>query len=405
MPNKKEAVEAYILNQGIIDEAQIQAEIKKMADQLAPATAAEKGLTTDIDKAYETMMIMTNGASASPAVTQSAPTSAPTVQATAAEQAALNNSILQNFEEKLAVGQNSRIVKYLLSRPAPASYIPENTMGTVVAESWNKIQEKINSGVYRVLDDYTDPKTNELVKSKSNYDALVQAATNGTPVAVYRGAQSTRPQGYVIMLSSGAGAGGQEQTFTRDDAMQLLIWKCNGYLGQKDQPTIRLKTVKGRTDPNKAGQQTQSKTVMTDYNKSILIQAGGVDTIRKAGPETKEMTLKSDLSFRVEEPGALTSKGVAKKRLIRPSVTATAPVLVIGAEYVEKFGQTKKDGSEAPTSPEQIKDMAKIIAAAKLTVLNDSDRVTVLQLDKEYRNDIQEAQKALQTQAPVGAQF
>lgn len=407
MPNKKEVLENYFLSKAIIDEKEIEAEIKKMAAQCPEATAAEKGLTTDVDKAYEVYQIMQGNAGApAPTATQTQIASQPTVGATAAEQAAIRESILQNFEEKLAVGSNSRIVKYLLSRPAPTSYIPEGTTGTINVDKWNQsIRDKITDGTYTVVEDYQDPKTGELVKSKTNYEALAAAVANGTPVDVHRGGLGTRPQGYVIMLGSSSSAGGKEDTFTREEAQQLLTWKCNGFLGGQGQASIRLKTVQNKTDKTKPGAVTQSKTVMTDYNKQVLIAAGGVDTLRVATAEKKATTVKSALSFKVIDNKKVTSKGNHPQRVIRASVVADIPVLKMQEVYETKFGKTKADGSIPPTSPEEQAAMAKVLTSAKLRVLNDPDQSSVLMLNQAYKEDIVAAQAALQAQAPAGAAF
>ena len=54
---KKTQLGQFLLTKGILAPDKVEAEIANMAGQLAPATAAEKGLTSDIDKAYEVMMI------------------------------------------------------------------------------------------------------------------------------------------------------------------------------------------------------------------------------------------------------------------------------------------------------------------------------------------------------------
>lgn len=404
--DKRKALENHCINNGKMGKDEMDAEIARMAGMCPPATATEKGLTTDVDKAYEVLMIMegNQAAPASPAQTQAAGVSQPVAGATAAEMAAVHANVMTNFEEKLAIGSNSQIVKYLLSRPAPDSYIPEGTTGVIDQTKWmESIEKKISSGDYTVVDDYQDPKTMEMVPSKTNYETLKNAAANGTPVNVYRGKLGTRPQGYVIRVGSATSTGAKEETFTREMAMQFLTWKCNGFLGAPGQATIRLKSIQSKANKAIPGQATQSKTVMTDYNKQALIGSGGFDTLRVAGTEAKDMTLKSELFFKVIDNTKTTKKATHPQRIVRASVKASVPVLVLQQQYDELFGKSKADGSIPPTSPEEQAKMAKVLVNAKMQILNDPEKANVLMLTKEYKEDIAAVKNALQGQAPSNA--
>ena len=275
--DKRKALENHCINNGKMGKDEMDAEIARMAGMCPPATATEKGLTTDVDKAYEVLMIMegNQAAPASPAQTQAAGVSQPVAGATAAEMAAVHANVMTNFEEKLAIGSNSQIVKYLLSRPAPESYIPAGTTGVIDQTKWmESIEKKISSGDYTVVDDYQDPKTMEMVPSKTNYETLKNAAANGTPVNVYRGKLGTRPQGYVIRVGSATSTGAKEETFTREMAMQFLTWKCNGFLGAPGQATIRLKSIQSKANKAIPGPRY---TVQDCYDR---LQQAGSDRVR-----------------------------------------------------------------------------------------------------------------------------
>lgn len=401
--SKREELDQYLLQKGILDATQMDEEIKKMAEQCPPATAAEKGLTTDVDKAYETYLIISGNAStpASPAQTV-ANVSQPTSTATAAEIAAVGHAVLQSFQDKASVGVNSRIAKYLLGRPAPSEYIPDGTQGVINAESWKKsIQSKIDSGAYKVLEDYTED--GKVVKSKSNYEALKQAMENGTPVAVHIGQLGTRPVGYVLNIGTSAGTGGDAQVVTRQEAQQLLTWKTNGYLGEAQGAAIRLKTVAQRTDKNNPGRSSAMRTVMVDVNKKQKIESGGYETIRQAGEVKKQMTLKSELSFKVEDTTKTTGAQKHPTRVIRASVQVEIPVLVLVEQYKEKFQKAKADLSIPPTSAEDVVAMSNIIAAARLEATSSENAKQVLMLNPQFKDEVAEMQKAMQTQAPAGA--
>lgn len=403
---KRKALENHCINNGKMTKELIDEEIKNMANMCPTATATEKGLVDEVDKAYEVLMIMegNQGAPASPTITQSAGVSQPVSGATAAEMAAVHANVMTNFEEKLAIGSNSAIVKYLLSRPAPDAYIPNGTTGVIDQGKWQEsIEKKIASGDYTVMDDYQDPKTGEMVLSKTNYETLKNAAANGTPVNVYRGKLGTRPQGYIIRVGSANSAGAKEDTFTREMAMQFLTWKCNGFLGGAGQATIRLKSIQSKADKAIPGQATQAKTVMTDYNKQVLLTAGGYDTLRIASSEVKDMTLKSELFFKVIDNTKTTKKATHPSRIVRASVKASVPVLVLQAQYEELFGKSKADGSIPPTSPEEQAKMAKVLVNAKMQILNDPEKANVLLLTKDYKDDIAAVKNALQGQAPSNA--
>lgn len=401
--SKKEQLDQYLLQKGILDAATMDAEIKKMAEQCPAATATEKGLTTDIDKAFETYLIMSGNASTPASPTQAmAAMSQPTNAATAAERAAVGKQVLDTFQDKIAVGVNSRINLYLLGRPAPATYIPEGTQGVINAESWKtSIQEKIDKGIYRVLDDTTED--GKVIKSKSNYEALKQAMENGTPVAVHIGQLGTRPVGYILALGTATGTGSEAQVVSRQEAQQILTWKTNGYLGEAQGAALRLKTVTSRADKNNPGKSQTMKTVMVDVNKKMKIESGGYETIRIPSETKKTMTLKSELSFKVEDTSKTTGAQKHPTRVIRASVSVEVPTLVLVDKYQEKFQKTKADLSVPPTSAEDMVHMSEIIASARLEATSSENARQVLLLNPQFKDEVAQMQAAMQTQAPAGA--
>lgn len=407
--NKKELVDQYLLQQGFIQEADIAREVKKLADQCPPATAAEKGLTTDYDKAYETYMIITKQQSTAdapagamnPAITMAA-VSQPTSTATAAETAAVSQAVLNSFQEKLTAGMNSKIDIYLLGRPDPSTYIPEGTSGVIIADAWNKtIQSKIDNGTYRVLDDYT--KDGKLIKSKSNYDTLKAAVENGTPMAVHIGPLGTRPVGYILNLGATGADGSSVQVVTRQEAQQILTWKVNGYLGEENGAALRLKTVASRTDKNNPGRAQAMKTVMVDVNKKSKIEAGAYESVREVSDTRKPMTLKTELSFKVEDTSKLTGAQKHPTRVIRASVKVELPTLKMVDKYADKFTKKSADLSIPPTSAEDMVLMSQIIAAARLEATSSDSAKQILLLNPEFKDEVEKMQQAMTTQAPAGA--
>lgn len=406
--DKKEIVDQYLLQNGFIKEEAMQEELHRMAEQCPPATAAEKGLTTDYDKAYETYLILTKqqtvggapAAAMNPATTMAA-VSQPTSTATAAETAAVSAAILNSFQDKLTAGMNSKIQLYLLGRPAPSAYIPEGTTGVIKAESWNKsIQSKIDSGAYRVLDDYT--KDGKVIKSKSNYEALKAAVENGTPVAVHVGPLGTRPVGYVLNLGATGADGSSVQTVTRQEAQQILTWKVNGYLGEENGAALRLKTVASRTDKNNPGRAQAMKTVMVDVNKKTKIESGAYEAVREVSETRKPMTLKTELSFKVEDTTKMTGAQKHPTRVIRASVTVELPTLRLVDKYAEKFQKKGVDLSIPPTSAEDMVLMSQVIAAARLEATSREADKQILLLNPEFKAEVEQMQKAMTTQSPSG---
>ncbi len=402
---KREELEQYWLMQGVLDKDEIQKRIEQMANNVPEATAKEKGLVTVDDRAYETLCIMKGNQSVPAAPTQTVQTvSAPTSTATVAETAAVRMQVQDSFNEKISVGVNSAIVMYLLGRPDPHTYIAEGTQGIIDEAGWNKsIQAKIDSGQYKVMDDYTED--GQLVKSKSNYEALKTAMQNGTPVNVHIGGLGTRPVGYILKVGSAAGAGGTDEVYSRQEAQQLLTWKTNGYLGEAGGAAIRLKTVAMRTDKNNPGRSSAMKTVMVDVNKKSKLDAGAYEAIREPSSTKKTMTLKSELSFKVEDTTKMTGAQKHPTRVIRASVKCEVITLQFVPKYEKKFQKAKKDLSLPPTSEQDIVDMSNIIAAARLEATSSENAERVLMLNPNFADEVKAMRAAMQTQAPAGVKM
>lgn len=332
---KKNALGQMLLAKGILTPSDVEAEISKMASSCPEATAAEKGLTTDVDKAYEVMMIQ-NGTVAPTSTT--AVSTQPTRGVSAAEQKQINMTLIAQQGERSAVSNNSSVDKYVFDRPAPADYIPAGTKGIIPAESWKKIEEEWGG---KVLDD------DDEIASKTNFNTLKAAAEAGTPVDVYVGKMSTKAIGYIINKGSAVGASSQPTQMTREQAENFLALETAGYILSSDvKPGLKLRYIKEHASKSKPGTLVPAKTVLADANKKAAVEAGSYVISREASSESKETGLKTALCFKVDTGKPKRNGQGNIIRTIRVTAKATVPVLERKSEFVEVFGTGKKESNK-----------------------------------------------------------
>ena len=401
--SKHEELLAYLASKGILDQASTDAEIAKMAAKVPAATVAEKGLTTDIDKAYEVMMIENGmGGSASPAVTQSAKGAvAPT--ATSADQAALKSRAVDAAQDRRAVSLNSRLTQYHISRPDPAKQIPAGSKGVIDKESWAKIQAKIDSGEYVIPDEVVKKKDKQTITipNRKNYEALKAAAENGTPIEVHIGAMSKRPIGYDAQIA--AGSGSKNERFTRQTMQSFLTFVAYGCIQPEGDAGVRLRQVGASAKADQLNNTVKKMTVI-DTNKNVLFDKGAYVPVRELSDTQKEQTVKSELSFYVEVTSKVNAENKHPQRAIRASIKMNLPVLEMKAEFKDLYGSRATDTSTVPTTAEQIAEMAKVIAMAQEAVLTDSSQMDILRQDPTYKTEIEALQGIIagNNAAPAG---
>lgn len=331
---KKAALAQYLVTKGILTPAEVDAEIAKMAGQLAPATAADKGLTTDVDKAYEVMSIEKGENVPAPTDT-SAVVTQPTVAISSAEQMAITKTLVNQKKDRAAISANSSVAKFIFDRPAPIDQIPAGTKGIIKKEAWEKI-EKAWAGKVQ-------PNSEELA-SMDNYNTLKAAAESGTPVDIYRGELNKRSIGYLMNVGSVVGSGNQMKQMTREDAKNFLVLTADGYVLAGDTtPGLKLRYIKQKNDTRNPGRVIEARTVLAEANKAAAVEAGNYEVSREvSSTETKEATCKSALCFKVDTGKAKANGTGNIMRTIRVSVTATIPVLVRKDEFVDVFGTGEK---------------------------------------------------------------
>lgn len=369
---KKQELAQYLITKGIIAPADVDAEITKMAGYLSPAVAEQKGLTTEVDKAYETML--TEKGSAAPAPTESAPVvSQPTETISAAEKMAITKTLLQQKNDRLAVSANSACEKIILDRPAPSEQIPAGTTGMITAETWQKIEEKWAG---KVLPD------DDEVKSTTNFEKLRAAAKAGTPVEVYIGGLNKKSIGYIMSVGSVTGAANQSKPMTREQATDFLVLHSDGYVLAGDQtPGLKLRFISAKASKTEPGKFTEAKTVLAEANKNAAIEAGNYVISRVVNPAVvKEVGAKSALCFRVDTGKAKQNGDGNIIRTVRVTLKASIPQLERKPEFVELFGTGERaSGADLKTVPEgkQLKNIAQAQQHAIADLrrkLNDPDQ-------------------------------
>lgn len=367
-PNKKSELASWLVKtKGLLNPADQEAEIAKMAAQCPAATATEKNLVDDVDKAYEVMLIQTGAGAVSPTEVSGAPAVKPTSQISAAEELQISKTLMAQSQDRANVSANTTIESYILDRPAPDQYIPAGTKGTIVEKGWTTLMEQINSGKYTVLpDDGEDVPAEKRIASTTNFNLLKAAAEKNEPVEVYIGGLNKRPIGYLVNKGTAIGSGTAPVQMTREQLEQFLIMETAGYIiASETKPGAKLRYIAGHADPTTPGQMTPSKTQLADANKKAAIEAGSYDVSRETTNDVVPTTVKSTLQFRVKVNGQTLKDGVTPKTITkRVSLKADIPTLQRKPAYIDVFGtglrESNGDLLEVPTG-----DQAKKIQEAQ----------------------------------------
>jgi hypothetical protein len=356
---KKAEISKHLVTKGIITPADVDAEISKMAAQLAPATATEKGLTTDVDKAYEVMLIK-NGTSNPTETTQVAVQ--PTASISAQEQLQINKTLIAQQKDRAAVSANSSIEQLVLDRPAPADHIPAGTKGIISPEAFKKIMEAYGD---KVLPD------DDECASTTNFNTLKAAAEAGTPVDVYIGKMSTKAIGYIVNKGTAIGSSNAPVQMLRDDMEMFLILDTAGFILASDtKPGVKLRYIKGRPDPSKPGHTIPAKTVLADANKKNAMEAGSYVISREVTSEMKETGCKSALCFKIDTGKAKANGQGNIIRTIRVTVKANIPVLARKSTFVDVFGTGEKVSNANLENIPEGKAAENITKAQQLAIAN-----------------------------------
>lgn len=349
MEAKKAELSTYLLkSKGILNPADQEAEIAKMAQACPAATAADKGLTTDIDKAYEVMLIQQGNTEVAPTATSAAVSTQPTPAISAKEELQISKTLLSQQQDRASVSANSSIEALVLDRPDPADIIPAGTKGTVVAKGWESIMAKIENGTYTVMaDDGEEVDADKRIASTTNFNAIKTAVANNTPIDVHIGTLNKKPIGYIVNKGSAVGAGTTPVQMTRATLEEFMIMDTAGYiLASETKPGAKLRYVKPTSDPTNPGKSRGGKTILADANKKAAIEAGSFEVSKEKTADMETTTCKSALQFRVVEAGKFKADGTTPlTRTIRVSLKADLPVLVRKAKFLDVFGTGQRDSN------------------------------------------------------------
>lgn len=377
---KSELASWLVMNKGMLNPADQEAEITKMAAQCPEATAAEKGLVDDVDKAYEVMQIMKGGNTTAPTQTQTPAVTAPTSSISAAEELQISRTLLAQSQDRAAVSANTTIEALVLDRPDPKDIIPAGTKGVIVEKSWKSLMTKIDDGTYTVLADDTEAvEESKRIASTTNFNALKAAFEAGTAVDVYIGGLNKKPIGYIVNKGTAVGAGNAPVQMTREMLEQFLVMDTAGYVvASETKPGAKLRYVKGKTDINNPGKTTQGKTILADANKKAAIEAGSYEISREKTTTLESTGCKSALQFRVSVKGKFMKDGVTPQtRTIRVSLKADLPTLERKAKYVDVFGTGLREANG---------DLTEVPTGEQAKKINEAQRNAIAQL-RQKAND------------------
>lgn len=371
--DKKTELIRFLASKGIISPADQDAEIAKMAQQCPTATANEKGLTDDVDKAYEVMQIQ-QGTAVNPAAGTEQTQVAPTTGISATEQLNITKAIAQQQANRTQVSQTSSIDNLILDRPAPKDIIPAGTKGVIVESSWKNLLEKVEKGELVVCpDDGEDIPADKRIASTTNWNTLKKAAEAKTEIDVYTGNLNTKPIGYTVRKGSNVGQVASPVQMTREDLQRFLTLETAGYILAGDAtPGAKLKSVKAKKSATTPGAVSPKKTVLADANKKAAIENNAYVVSRAVTKEQVSATCKSALRVRFQVPGQTLKDGVTPKTVTkRVSVTADIFTTERKPEFIDKFGtgisQSNSNLTETPDAKEQEKILeAQVRAIAEL---------------------------------------
>lgn len=369
-----------VKTKGIINPTEQNDEIALMAANCPKATAEEKGLTTDVDKAYETMLIM-QGTAVNPTLTQTpAVSTQPAPMISAQEELQISKTLLQQDADRRAVSANSSVDMLVFDRPAPSEYIKPGTTGMIVEKGWNNLMEKIKDGTYTVMPDDDDSvEADKRIASTTNFNTLKAAFESKTPVEVYIGNLVTKAIGYVIKKGTVTGTAATPERMRKERAEQFVVMETSGYILAGDtKPGLKLRYIKGKVDASNPGKSTQGKTVLADANKKAAIEAGSYVVSREVTSETADSTCKSALQFRVTVKGKFMKDGVTPQtRTIRVSLKSALPVLTRKPEFIDEFGTGEREANG---------DLLEVPTGDQAAKINDAQRHAIAQL-RQKAND------------------
>ena len=395
-----------MMTKGLVAPQAQDEEIAKMATLCPEATAKDKGLVDDVDKAYEVMQIQTGNQGVSPTATQAVSNVAPQSTLSSAESAQITKTIMAQSTDRFAVSEASSIERYIFDRPDPSEQIPNGTTGMIKKKSWENIMEKISSGEYTVkADDGEDIDADKRIASTTNFNQLKSAYENNQPVAVYIGELNKKPIGYEVIKGNAVGASQGVVQMDRNDMEIFLSVDAMGYIKSSDtKPGIKLKYVKSKSDPSNPAAAAAGKTVLADGNKQKAIESNSYVISKECTPEKKFQSAKSALQFRVVVKGKFKKDGTTPlTRTIRVPLDAEYYTLQRKAEFVDKFGtgerNTNSDMQETPTGQQLQKiQEASVYAIASLRQ-KSQDPTSMFNMGKELLDKLA-AFDVQPTQAP-----
>lgn len=381
----------FLAAKGIFEADAVEKEIAKMAEQCPAAVAAEKGLTSVDDKAYETMLILQGGAPSATASTGTAATD-PVQSVTSAQVASITKTLLAQTNDRAATSQSTTIDSYIFDKPAPEEIIPAGTKGILTEKGWTSFMAKVESGEYTVCpDDDESVDEGKRIASTTNFNILKDAYAQKTPVDVYIGQRGTKPIGYNVRRGNTSGVAAQSEQMTREELKNFVILHTAGYiLRNGDGPAVTLKSISSKNDNTAPGVKKAARTVLSDVNKKAAVNAGMFEVARQVTNEMKDTSQKAALKVRVIVKGKFQKDGVTPKKLTKTfSVTASTKVTEMKAAYVDKFSTADKGDNLASVPDKQKLAKLQMMQATAIAELRNkaSDPEGMIEL-QAYAEDL-----------------
>lgn len=377
---KKGQLVKFLIGKGFIDPASQEAEIAKMANALAPATAAEKGATSDIDKAFIAMQIEQGDLGGTAPTTGAAQ---PTAMS-AADRMAISRTLSAQQVDRKKYEAGCAVQQFIVARPAQNTYI-SSTTGKVNYESWKNTLDKIASGEIKVVPE-----------DQAKFDALKGSAVEGAELAANISSELPKT---IKLFKVKVPDAPTAKFMDKDELCTMMLLKTNGRIADANddtKPAVSLRVVGGKPDPSNAGAYKPTKVVVAVNHKKATFEDRSNYDIAMTPSKTaaaKDYTVRSKDSFRV-----LTNRkkadGTNITRVVTVPLTVSGQALEVRDEFASKFAK------ESASNKKKTVKLLDAIVVGVHSLLNDS-RPEAVMLTSEYSAEFAAFSQANPT-APAG---
>ena len=358
----KAALVSHFNSQGIVMPADIDREISELAKTYPVASAKEEGIESDVVAcAYKAFMIMNKQNNAGTSVVPVSVAAPTTVSA--ADKQKVGKVIQAQQKDRIKTTNATTINTLIIDKPAPVEYIPAGTTIVFTGDAKAAMLTKLAKDEAKVVADTDD------FKSRSNYDALVLAVTNETPIEVSISDKNPmKPIGVNMDTLDSTGAGAVSRVQSIEKLREFLTMDAAGYVAPRaGKPGCRLKKVSASASAGTTGKVKKDRTVVAFVDKKEAIQSGAyVIASRKdeTGAKAKR-TVRSLLTYKITTDNIVAKTGQPKLSTKAVTQSQELPALQYETAYAEL--QPKSKAADPFSDIDVLKNIAE---AQQLEIIN-----------------------------------